>query len=83
MVRYSLPNVGWFSMLVIVLSQGMDMLWHIPPTSSWMTLVGILGHAFISTSLLAASFFYYRDINLWINAALQWLKSNNTSSARA
>lgn len=83
MVRYSLPNVGWFSMLVIVLSQGMDMLWHIPPANSWMTLVGILGHAFISTSLLAASFFYYRDINLWIESALQWLKSNHTSSARA
>ncbi len=83
MVRYSLPNIGWFSMLALILSQGMDMLWRIPPASSWMTLVGILGHAFISTSLLAASFFYYRDINIWIESALQWLKSNHTSSARA
>jgi hypothetical protein len=83
MVRYSLPNVGWFSMMAIVLSQGMDMLWRIAPASSWMTAVGILGHAFISTSLLAASFFYYRDITVWIDSALQWLKSNNTSSARA
>lgn len=83
MVRYSLPNVGWFSMMAIVLSQGMDMLWRAAPATSWMTLVGILGHAFISTSLLAASFFYYRDINLWIESALQWLKSNNPSSARA
>ncbi len=82
MVRYSLPNIGWFSMMAIVLSQGMDMLWRIPPASSWMTAVGILGHAFVSTSLLAASFFYYRDINVWIESALQWLKSNNTSSAR-
>lgn len=83
MVRYSLPNVGWFSMMAIVLSQGMDMLWRIAPASSWMTVVGILGHAFVSTSLLAASFFYYRDITVWIDSALQWLKSNNTSSARA
>lgn len=83
MVRYSLPNIGWFSMMAIVLSQGMDMLWRIPPASSWMTLVGILGHAFVSTSLLAASFFYYRDINIWIESALQWLKTNNPSSARA
>ena len=83
MVRYSLPNIGWFSMLVIVLGQGMDMIWHIAPANTWMTLVGIFGHAFVSTSLLAASFFYYRDINLWIESALQWLKSNNTSSARA
>jgi len=83
MVRYSLPNIGWFSMMAIVLSQGMDMLWRIPPANSWMTAVGILGHAFVSTSLLAASFFYYRDINIWIESALQWLKSNNTSSAQA
>ncbi len=82
-MRYSLPNIGWFSMIAIVLSQGMDMLWRIPPASSWMTLVGILGHAFVSTSLLAASFFYYRDINIWIESALQWLKTNNPSSARA
>lgn len=83
MVRYSLPNVGWFSIMAIVLSQGMDMLWRIPPANSWMTAVGILGHAFVSTSLLAASFFYYRDINLWIESALQWLKTNHPSSARA
>lgn len=81
-VRYSLPNIGWFSMMAIVLSQGMDILWRIPPASSWMTFVGILGHAFVSTSLLAASFFYYRDINAWIESVLQWLKSNNISSAR-
>lgn len=83
MARYSLPNIGWFSVLAIVLSQGMDMLWRIPPSDSWMTAVGILGHAFVSTSLLAASFFYYRDINVWIESALQWLKSNHPSSARA
>lgn len=83
MARYSMPNIGWFSIMALVLSQGMDMLWRIPPADSWMTLVGILGHAFISSSLLAASFFYYRDINAWIESALQWLKTNNTSSARA
>ncbi|PWH12735.1 MAG: hypothetical protein DDG60_11780 [Anaerolineae bacterium] len=83
MVRYGLPNIGWFSLMAIVLSQGLDMLWRIPPAESWMTLVGILGHAFVSTSLLAASFYYYRDVNLWIESALQWLKMNSPSSARA
>jgi hypothetical protein len=29
-------------------------------------LVGILGHAFISTTLLAASFVYYRDMSNWL-----------------
>jgi len=70
-------------MLTIVISQLMDMLWRVPPTESWMMGVGILGHAFISTSLLAASFIYYRDLNTWIESAQQWLKKQNTSSARA
>jgi hypothetical protein len=84
MLRYGLPPLGWFAMLTILISQGMDMLWRIPPTDSWMMGIGILGHAFVSTSLLAASFIYYRDLNAWIESALQWLKAQNTtSSARA
>jgi hypothetical protein len=83
LLRYGLPPLGWFAMLTILISQGMDMLWRIPPADSWMMGVGILGHAFVSTSLLAASFIYYRDMNAWIESALQWLKAQNTSSARA
>jgi hypothetical protein len=84
MLRYGLPPLGWFAMLTILFSQGMDMIWRIPPADSWMMGIGILGHAFVSTSLLAASFIYYRDLNVWIESALQWLKiQNTTSSARA
>ena len=84
MLRYCLPALGWFAMLTILISQGMDMLWRIPPADSWMMGIGILGHAFVSTSLLAASFIYYRDLNAWIETALQWLKTQKTtSSARA
>jgi len=84
MLRYGLPALGWFAMLTILISQGMDMIWRIPPADSWMMGIGILGHAFVSTSLLAASFIYYRDLNAWIETALQWLKTQKTtSSARA
>lgn len=83
MVRYALPNLGWFSLLAILMSSGLDTLWRVPPADSWMMSVGIFGHAFISTSLLAASFFYYWEVYLWIESALQWLKNNHPSSARA
>jgi len=83
LLRYGLPPLGWFVMLSILISQGMDMLWRIPPADSWMMGIGILGHAFVSTSLLAASFIYYRDLNVWIESTLQWLKARNTSSAQA
>ncbi len=81
LVRYGLPPLGWFALLAILLSQGMDMLWRIPPTNSWMALVGILGHAFIASSLLAASFIYYYEMNNWIERAAQWLNSQSTSAS--
>lgn len=84
LLRYGLPPLGWFSMLALVISQGLNLLWQIPEADSWMVGIGIIGHAFVSTSLLAASFIYYRDLNAWIESALQWLKSQKTtSSARA
>jgi hypothetical protein len=84
MLRYGLPPLAGFTMLSLLINQGMDILWRIPPADSWMLGVGIFGHAFVSTSLLAASFLYFRDLNSWIEATLQWLKTKNTtSSARA
>ncbi len=83
LLRFGLPPLGWFTMLVLIISQGMDMLWHAAPADSWMAGVGILGHAFVSTSLLAASFIYFRDLNTWIEAALLWLNKQNKSSAQA
>ena len=83
MLRYGLPPLGWFSMLIILISQGMDLLWRAAPPESWMMGVGILGHAFVSTSLLAASFIYYRDLNIWIDTALEWINKQNKSAAQA
>ena len=59
LVRFFLPGTGLFLLLAVLLGQGLDVLWRVPAENSWMTLVGIAGHAFISTGLLAASFTYY------------------------
>lgn len=60
-VRTSMPTTGLFLLMVIVLNQGLGLLWRSAPDTSWLGLVGIFGHAFVSTGLLAASFFYYRS----------------------
>lgn len=61
LVRFLLPGTGLFLLIALVLYQGLGALWRIPPENSWMALVGVVGHAFISTALLAASFIYYRS----------------------
>lgn len=45
----------------LALSAGLNFLWSLPRDDSWMLLVGILGHAFISTALLASTFVFYQD----------------------
>lgn len=82
-LRHGFPPLGWFAMLAIVISQGMDLIWLSPQANTWMALVGIFGHAFISTALLAASFIFYRDLSTWVDEALAWLKTHQITSARA
>lgn len=82
LLRYGLPPLGWFTMLVILISQVMDMLWRAAPADSWMMGVGIFGHAFVSTSLLAASFIYFRELTTWIETALEWVQQQKKSSAQ-
>ncbi|HEY4692146.1 MAG TPA: hypothetical protein VIH16_01800 [Bellilinea sp.] len=66
LVRHFMPGTGTFLIVALVISQGMNVLWRVPPTSSWMTLVGILGHAFILTAVFAASFVYFRNGMRWM-----------------
>jgi hypothetical protein len=54
-----------FIMVVLLLNQGLNMLWQVPPENSWLMLISILGHAFVTTGMLSASFVYYQDMNRW------------------
>ena len=49
-----------FLLMTIILYQGWACCGASRPITSWLALVGIFGHAFIATGLLAASFIYYR-----------------------
>jgi hypothetical protein len=80
LVRFLLPGSLIFILCIILLSEGLDLLWHVPPASSWMTLAGIFGHAFVTTSLLATSFVYYRDAMKWVQEVVQRSASPQRSS---
>jgi hypothetical protein len=80
MVRFTLPNTGLFLLLFVVINQGLNFLWTTPAQTSWLMLVGIVGHAFVSTALLAASFIYYRDINAWLKVIFEQLQRQATSA---
>ncbi len=79
MVRFTLPTTFLFLLLLTVIGQGLRFLWSTPPQDSWWLLVGILGHAFVSTALLSASFIYYRDVNNWLKVVFEQLKMQTNS----
>lgn len=82
MARFTLPTSSLFVISVLLLTVGLNYLWSVPPDDSWMLLVGIAGHAFITTALLAASFVYYRDMNIWLQTVLEQLKQKQTIPAQ-
>jgi hypothetical protein len=80
MARFSLPNSSLFVLSVLFISVGLNYLWIIPKPDSWMLLVGIVGHAFITTALLAASFIYYRDTTAWLQTIFERLQAGASST---
>lgn len=58
--QHQMTAIGLF-LLVYIVGNGMTLLWRIADNGSWLTLVSIVGHGFVSTSLAAATFIFYRD----------------------
>jgi len=75
MARFTLPTSSMFVLTVFLLAFGLNFVWSIPPEDSWMTLLGIFGHSFVTTALLAGSFIYYRDMNIWLQSVIEKLRS--------
>jgi hypothetical protein len=76
MSRLTMPSSSLFVLTILMIGMGLNLLWAIPDDSSWLTLVGILGHAFVSTALLASAFVYYRDLTAWVQLMLERLHAN-------
>jgi hypothetical protein len=55
--------LGAMGLLIIlfVVSQGLNFVWTLPEATSWTTLIGLAGHAFISTALMVALFVFYQE----------------------
>lgn len=76
MTRFTLPTSSMFVLTVFLLGFGLNFLWSLPPEDSWITFLGIFGHSFVTTALLAGSFIYYRDMNIWLQSVIEKLRPN-------
>lgn len=55
-----------FIVLAMLVNQGLNLVWQIPPEDSWLMVISIIGHGFVTTGMLAASFVYYQDMIRWV-----------------
>lgn len=74
LTRSLMPMSGLLLLSVFLLSQGLDIVWRWPVENSWFALIGIAGHGFITTALLAATFIYYRDGSEWLKQTMNSLR---------
>jgi hypothetical protein len=58
--RYRPTSVGLL-MVAVVISLGLNTIWNMPPSESWLRLVAIAGNAFVNTGLAMATFVFYRE----------------------
>jgi hypothetical protein len=69
--KMTLPTTSLLLLIIIILSEGLKLLWRVPAETSWFAFVGVVGHAFVTASLLATSFIYYRDADHWLRGMNQ------------
>lgn len=69
--RATFTTTALLILSIIILSQGLDVLWNMPQDNSWFLLVGIVGHAFVTAALLAATFVYYQAADSWLKEIIQ------------
>lgn len=68
LVRWNLlPTVGYLA-LAFGAYWLLNLIWDLPSTTSWFSLLAVAGHAFVATTLLAGSYAYYQGRREWLVA---------------
>lgn len=60
-VQWNMSPTMFLILLILLLSWALGFVWKLVDDSSWLALIAIAGHAFISTGLTATLFIYYKD----------------------
>jgi len=61
LTRSDFLNVTALILLILVISQGFTFVWSLPDHESWAALIGIGGHAFVSSALVATLFIFFQE----------------------
>jgi hypothetical protein len=65
-VRWNLLGTVGFLGAAFAVSYATNWVWSLPEESSWFSLLAVVGHAFVSATLLAGSYAFYQGRRDWM-----------------
>ena len=73
-VKTSMGNTAWYIILSFTLIKGFNYLWQTPAVDDWFLIVGIFGHAFVVSAVIASSFHYFLDATRFTQTVMNQTK---------
>lgn len=65
-VRWNMPSSVAFLALIMLVTYAAGWVWAMPAEDSWFSLLALVGHAFVSATLVAASYAFYQGRHEWM-----------------
>jgi len=65
-VRWNLLGTVSYLALAFLVSYATNWVWSLPMEDSWYSLLALVGHAFVSATLLAGSYVFYQGRREWM-----------------
>lgn len=66
LVRWNMPTSVAFLALIMLVTYAAGWVWAMPAEDSWFAVLAIVGHALISSMLLAGSYAFYQGRHEWM-----------------
>lgn len=65
-VRWNMPSSVAFLALIMLVTYAAGWIWAMPAEDSWFGALAVVGHAFVSATLIAGSYVFYQGRHEWM-----------------
>ena len=80
LTRADFSGVLGLLLAILIISQGLNYVWTLPAPESWATLIGIVGHAIVSTALTISFFIFYQELVIYLEILQKAYAASTTKS---
>lgn len=80
LTRADFPGTLGILLALLIISQGLNYVWTLPAPESWPTVVGVGGHAIVSTALIISLFIFYQERIIYLEILKKAYAASTTKS---